>query len=507
MRVNSMSKIDEVLYLLKHNKSQREIERSLNVSRNTIRKYKNLAHKYGFNTESSSDEISAITLKVHDKVYIDAKDRDKYAQELLEPFHNQIEELLCCKSMTYRQLHRLLKEQGLEKCSEKTLVRYIAKLFPKPKEYTIHIDDKPGMEAQVDYADVGVMFGKKTYIFVMTMSYSRHRYVEFVHSQNVESWVQSHMNAFDFFGAVPHTVVIDNLKSGVIKPDIYDPVLNKSYAELARHYNFTIDAAKVRKPHHKGKVERSVLIARQQLLAGRFYNSLDDANEYARRWCSDIIADVVCTSTGEKPNDLFALEKPLMLDLNPVGFDICVWSKAKVGKNHHVTVNGNFYSVPTRYIGLGVDVRVGMNSVKIYLNHRQIKCHDKAVGKGVWVTDTTDYPDHIESYINSTPENLKEKAKSVGEFTFDYISTVLKVPSKISLRKSIRVLELTHKYDSSRIDAACLRASTFDNFEYKSLLNILEKGLDLLEGPTFSTVITTNAFLRSHTEYEECYYA
>ena len=104
MRVNSMSKIDEVLYLLKHNKSQREIERSLNVSRNTIRKYKNLAHKYGFNTESSSDEISAITLKVHDKVYIDAKDRDKYAQELLEPFHNQIEELLCCKSMTYRQI-------------------------------------------------------------------------------------------------------------------------------------------------------------------------------------------------------------------------------------------------------------------------------------------------------------------------------------------------------------------------------------------------------------------
>ena len=93
------------------------------------------------------------------------------------------------------------------------------------------------MEAQVDYADVGVMFGKKTYIFVMTMSYSRHRYVEFVHSQNVESWVQSHMNAFDFFGAVPHTVVIDNLKSGVIKPDIYDPVLNKSYAELARHYS------------------------------------------------------------------------------------------------------------------------------------------------------------------------------------------------------------------------------------------------------------------------------
>jgi transposase len=449
-----MSKIEELLYLLKHKKSQRDIESSLNVSRNTIRKYKNIAHKYGFSTNSSSEQISAISLKVHDKVYIDAKDRDKYAQDLLEPFHNQIEELLLCKRMTNRQLHRLLKEQGLAKCSEKTLSRYIAKFFPQPQKYTVHIEDKPGMEAQVDYADVGIMFGKKTYIFVMTMSYSRCRYVEFVHSQNVESWVQSHMNAFDFFGAVPHTVVIDNLKSGVIKPDIYDPVLNKSYAELSRHYNFTIDAAKVRKPQHKGKVERRVLIARQQLLAGRFYNSLDDANAYAKKWCSEIIADVVCTTTGEKPNDLFALEKPLMLALNPVVFDICVWSKAKVNKDHHVTVNGNFYSLPTRYIGLTIDIRSGMNSIKIYLNYRLIKCHDKAVGKGIWTTDLTDYPDHIESYINSTPDNLKEKAKLIGEFTFDYISTVLKVPSKISLRKSIRILELTHKYDSSRIEAA-----------------------------------------------------
>ena len=129
-----MSKIDEVLYLLKHKKSQRYIESRLNVSRNTIRKYKNIAKKYGFSTDSSSEQISAISLKVHDKVYIDAKDRDKYAQQLLEPFHNQIEELLDCKSMTNRQLHRLLKEQGLAKCSEKTLGRYITKFFPKPQK-------------------------------------------------------------------------------------------------------------------------------------------------------------------------------------------------------------------------------------------------------------------------------------------------------------------------------------------------------------------------------------
>ena len=145
-------------------------------------------------------------------------------------------------------MHRLLKEQGLKSCSEKSLSRYLEYHFPKPLEYTVHIEAEPGIEAQVDYADVGIMFGKKTYVFIMTLSYSRYRYVEFVHSQNVKSWIKSHINAFEFFGAVPHTIVIDNLKSAVIKPNIYDPILNRSYAELSRHYNFVIDTAKVRKP-------------------------------------------------------------------------------------------------------------------------------------------------------------------------------------------------------------------------------------------------------------------
>ena len=502
-----MSKIEEVLYLLKHNKTQRYIADRLSISRNSIRKYETLAKKLGFDDKSDSESIVTIAADVHDKVYADSRSRDKYAQEILADFHNKITELRSCSKITTRQIFRLLKEQGLKGCSEKSLSRYLDNHFPKPLDYTVHIEAEPGIEAQVDYADVGLMFGKKTYVFIMTMSFSRYRYVEFVHTQNVKSWIQSHINAFEFFGAVPHTVMIDNLKSGVIKPDIYDPVLNRSYAELSRHYDFTVDAAKVRKPQHKGKVERSVVIVRQQLIAGRYFHDLADANLFARRWCEDMISEMECSTTGKTPKELFIQEKSLMLNMSQDKFDICTWRKAKVGRNHHVVVQGNFYSVTTRYIGLDLDVRVGFDTVKIYLNNRLLKCHAKACGKGIWVTDYSDYPEHVTKYTKATVKDLQSKADAIGEFTSSYLKTIMAKPSKICIRKAIRILDLANMYEPERFELACLRACTFDNYEYKSLKNILEKRLDLKESPTFSPVTTINAFIRNPSEYEEQNYA
>lgn len=503
MRINTMSKIEEVLYLLKHHKTQRYIADRLSISRNSIRKYETLAKKLGFNDTCDSESIVTIAADVHDKVYEESRTRDKYAQKTLIDFHSKITGLRSCSKITTRQIFRLLKEQGLKNCSEKSLSRYLDKHFPKPLDYTVHIEAEPGIEAQVDYADVGVMFGKKTYVFIMTMSFSRYRYVEFVHTQNIKSWIQSHINAFEFFGAVPHTVMIDNLKSGVIKPDIYDPVLNRSYAELSRHYDFTVDTAKVRRPEHKGKVERSVVIVRQQLIAGRYFDNLADANLFAKRWCSEMISEMECSTTGKTPKELFIQEKPLMLSMNHDRFDICTWHKAKVRRDHHIVIQGNFYSVTTKYIGLELDIRVGFETVKIYLNNRLLKCHLKPSSKGVWVTDHSDYPEHVTKYTKTTVNDLQAKADTIGEFTSSYLKTVMSKPSKICIRKAIRILDLASKYEPSRVESACLRASTFDNYDYKSLKNILDKNLDMKETPTFSTTTTNNAFIRDSSEYEE----
>ena len=116
---------------------------------------------------------------------------------------------------------------------------------------------------------------RKSWAFIMSLSYSRHRFVRFVFSMDSPTWIDCHMRAFAFFGGVPATVVLDNLKSGVLKADIYDPTLNLAYADLERHYGFVADPAKVRSPKLKGKVERVVPVVRQHLLAGRSFKDLD----------------------------------------------------------------------------------------------------------------------------------------------------------------------------------------------------------------------------------------
>lgn len=105
----------------------------------------------------------------------------------------------------------------------------------------------------------------------MTLSYSRHKFVRFVFRQDIDTWLDCHERAFAFFGGVPQRIILDNLKSGVIKPDIYDPTLNRAYADMERHFGFVADPARVRTPKHKGKVERAVPIVRKHLLAGRIF--------------------------------------------------------------------------------------------------------------------------------------------------------------------------------------------------------------------------------------------
>ena len=140
--------------------------------------------------------------------------------------------------------------------SKVQLRRYVNSHFPKEVKTTIHLETEPGQQSQVDYAFVGMLRDergdlRKAYAFIMALSYSRYRFVRFVFKQNLESWIDCHIRAFHFFKGVPKTVVLDNLKAGIITPDFYDPIKNKTYAELEHHYGFIIDPTKVRTPEHK----------------------------------------------------------------------------------------------------------------------------------------------------------------------------------------------------------------------------------------------------------------
>ena len=504
-----MSEIREVLFQSIRGVSNRGIARSLGLSRNTINQYIRLAKKLGLSPATSSEEVHDIALQMSKTLY-ENKGRDSNINKKIANYHETIKSYLQEKNMTQTQVHRKLASVHNFTVNERALNRYIAKHFPPMVKSTVHLITKAGEEAQVDYGYVGLMNGDdgkphKTYAFVMTLSHSRHRYVEFVQSQNQRSWCQSHIKAFQFFGAVPQRILLDNLKAGVIKADIYDPMLNVAYEELSRFYNVILDPAKARQPQHKGKVERSVLLVKQQLIAGCQYYSLAEANAAALNWCSNDIANRICSSTGKKPLELFEQEdKPNMQGLPDKAFDLPIWTIGKVHKDHHVTVMRNFYSVPTEYIGKDVNIRVGLRTVEIYSSHQLIKTHLREFDSGKWVTDEADYSEQAKKYLCSTPEFCLEKAKEIGESVYTLLLVILKKSSNTNLRKAQAIIRLLDKYGAKRLDDACLRAIAFDNYEYDAIARILEYNLDSKNNQSCSTkVIDSNAsaYVRNESEY------
>jgi transposase len=510
MKVNKMAIIREVLYQNRKKVSSRNIAKAFNMSNTTIKKYIKLAKAHGYTDSITDDQLQAITLKVEKNLYAKPSNNKALAMMALIPYKDTIQDWLKEPNMTHTQMYRLLSQENIE-VSRRSISRFVKIHFPQLLKSTIHLTTQPGQEGQVDFGYVGMMKDRngqlrKTYAFVMCLSHSRYRYVEFVTSQDQLSWSRLHINAFQFFGGIPSRIILDNLKAGVIKSNIYDPTLNETYSELSRFYRFTIDPAKAYKPEHKGKVERSIRIVKEQLIAGKAYLDIDQANTEAIKWCKNEISHRVCSTTGTKPIDTFLLEEKARLIMLPSGlFDMPAWSNCKVHKDHHFVAKGNFYSVPTKYIGEEITVRIGIKTVSAYFKHEIIKTHPRNFDTGKWVTDEKDYPKSALCHLENTPSKCLNSAKIIGDATYKIVSKTLDSGSRIGLRKAQAILRLGEKYDNNRLEAACLRAVMYDNYSYKTISNILKNKLDQQSTKSFGVNkvkdISDSAYIRDPKEY------
>ena len=478
-----MIEIEEVLYRWQKGVSKRKIAKGLSISRNKVMKIIEEAERQGLSQNEGEGESGAMKEALR-LLRQPGAPRLTPAQDALSQYHTQIAEWLQMPYMTTTQMFKLLKEVG-NKGSERSLRRYLQKHFPEAPKSTVHLETIPGQQAQVDYGYVGVMVDpasqkkRKADVFIMTLSHSRYRFVRFVFNQDIETWVDCHIRAFHFFGGVPATIMPDNLKTGIIKAEIYDPVINRTYGELERYYGFVCDPTKVRTPEHKGKVERNMQIVRQQVLAGRIFRDSEEANEAALKWCRYEIALQVTRTTGRTPWDLFIAEEKDKLHPLPIeDYDCALWQELKVHRDHHIVFEGSYYSVPTRYIGTLVWVRANKRMVDIYLDTQKIKTHARAQRRGEWITDKQDYPKGARIFLDQDKDYCLTQAQHVGPSTHQLLEQVLHVPTLVGQRKAQAILRLSDTYGLQRLEAACTRALAFGNDTYHSLKNILARGLD-----------------------------
>jgi hypothetical protein len=264
----------------------------------------------------------------------------------------------------------------------------------------------------------------------------------------------------------------------VIKADLYDPKFNQGYEELAHHYGAIIDPTRSGKPKDKARIERAIPYIRDSFWSGRDFTSFDDINRQATQWCLRVAGTREHGTTHRPPLELFRLEEEKALRPLPVSpFEIVTWHQSKVALDCHIQVSCTLYSVPYPYVGKTVDVKLGSQTVEIYLDSDLIKTHSRGA-KGGRITDWNDYPPEKAAFFQRTPEWYRQKASTIGLATRESIDSLLKLHAFHYLRQCQGILRLEEKYGRARLEQACARANAFGDPCYRTVKTILERELE-----------------------------
>ena len=212
--------------------------------------------------------------------------------------------------------------------------------------------------------------------FAMVLCYSRMLYVEFTVSQSLEHFLACHKNAFDLFGHVPKKIMVDNLKSAVLRRIVgRPPVFNPRYLEFANHYGFAIAACNVGRGNEKGRVENAVGYVKKNFLAGLEIPDFAAIAPAARSWLETVANVRLHGETRKKPVELFEAERPCLLPLPVNDFDIATVCPQRASSQFRITCDTNRYSVPAEFAGRVLTVKTDPERICVYAGEKLIARH------------------------------------------------------------------------------------------------------------------------------------
>jgi len=379
-----------------------------------------------------------------------------------------------------------LRERGFTS-SYSAVRRFVKHLEERQPDVMVRMECQPGEEAQVDFGFAGLMYDpetqqmRRTWAFVMTLSWSRHVYVEFVFDQKLPTWLLLHRHAFEWFGGVPERLVIDNLRSAIVEACFHEPVVQQSYRECAEHYGFQLAPCRIATPRHKGKVESGVHYVKRNFLAGRTPTSLTQANTDVRTWCMTTAGLRIHGTTREQPLVRFQETEAMRLKPLPEApYDLAVWKEATVGRDGHITFDNAYYSIPFRIPkGTKVRVRGGAQFVTIFgPGYEALATHDRAQHPGQRLTHPDHLPPEKAAGMALNRDACRDSAAAIGPATDQIVSTLLADPVIDRLRTVGRLLRLGERYGNERLEAACQRALHFGEPSYLTVKRILMGELD-----------------------------
>jgi transposase len=312
----------------------------------------------------------------------------------LDPFKAQIVHLLARYPYSAAQVFQRLRAQGFD--GGYSIVKaYVRTIRPRRQPAFLKLAFAPGECAQVDWGSFGAIpvghTSRRLSFFVIVLCYSRLMYVEFTVSQTMEHFLACHQHAFEFFGGIPHTVMVDNLKSAVLTRVLGEaPVFNPKYLDFATHCGFTIAPCNVGKGNEKGRVENGVGYVKKNFLAGLELPDFSALNPAARQWL-DTVANVrLHSETREQPIQAWHKERPYLRPLPLHPFDIATVSQVRASRPFRITLETNRYSVPAHYAGQALTLKTYPARLCIYHGDQLIARHMRRYDRFQDVED----PDH-----------------------------------------------------------------------------------------------------------------
>ena len=396
----------------------------------------------------------------------------------LDPFKNDILRMLEHHPYTAVQIFQHIKQDGFD--GGITIVEdYVRRVRPPRTKAYLKLVFAPGECAQVDWGSYGtVRVGstvRRLSFFVMVLCHSRMMYVEFTVSQTMEHFLGCHQNAFHFFGAVPEKIMVDNLKSAVLKRTIgHAPVFNPRYFDFARYYGFNIAPCNVGKGNEKGLVERSVGYVKKNLLSGLEILDFKYMKPVAQNWLEKVANVRIHRETGKRPVDMFQEEKGCLNPLPVEPYDIGVVRQVRASRQFRVTIDTNRYSVPAQLAGVRLTAKLYPDRVCFYHESKLIARHVRSYDR----RRDFEHPDHPKVLLahrrKAKDQKIFMQFLSLSDKAQEYYSQLQQ--RRMNPPHHIRqIVALSEIYPKEQVAMAIEDAFSYSAFSCEYIANLLEQ--------------------------------
>jgi len=350
---------------------------------------------------------------------------------------------------------------------------------------------KAGERMLIDWAGLTMKYsngkdGEKTvYLFVAVLPASSFLYTEPFCDMKMESWIQGHVNAFEYFGGVPRLLVPDNAKTAVTKASRYETELNKTYKEMAKHYGTVIVPARPRAPTDKAPVETGVQIVERRIIAKLRhckFLSFDELAEAVYAELETLNDQPFQKLAGSRRSMFLDIEQKEMMKLPSQRYEYAYFKQVKTGFDYHVALNKNqYYSVPYQYAGKNVLLRWNSRTVEVFFEGDRIACHIRNNNPRVrYITESSHMPESHRAVSDWSPGRFISWAAKTGIKTKEYIALLLSRSEhpEQAFRTCAAILRIASTVTKERMEEICDLAVAQNIYSYTYFTRLLENGND-----------------------------